>query len=228
MAPTDWSRLSSKWQLSPEVGAALQDRKPDFIIGVDEVGWGSWAGPLVTCAVLAHVLWSLDGLRDSKKLTLKRKEKMNGLLRQDPSLGFHIFSVDSIMLDKLGPAKAIEFAFQGAIAKALEEAKALSVKTLIITDGDRKIPDVDHVSLIKGDDKVPAIAAASVLAKVYRDQYMTDLGVLYPEYDWGNNKGYDSVAHRAGLTSVGVSTYHRKSYRPIRDLLRGASLSART
>jgi ribonuclease HII len=214
----DWGRLCDGWQLSQQVRAAILEQRPTHIVGADEVGWGSWAGPIEVCAVLAPVTWHLEGLRDSKKLSPKRREKLNEVLRADPDIKFYITTIENTLIDSRGAATALNLAFQMSIGSALlENAQLLLKNIMVLTDGSRRIPGIECWNLIKGDDKVPAISAASVLAKVDRDEAMTQYSVRWPGYGWESNKGYGSAEHIEGLSKLGTSPLHRMSYAPMSE-----------
>jgi ribonuclease HII len=214
----DWGRLCDGWQLSQQVRAAILEQRPTHIVGADEVGWGSWAGPIEVCAVLAPVTWHLEGLRDSKKLSPKRREKLNEVLRADPDIKFYISTIENTIIDSYGATRALNLAFQMSIRSALSDIHDIPVEgIMVLTDGNRRIPRIEHYSLIKGDDKVPAISAASVLAKVDRDETMAQYSVRYPGYGWENNSGYCSPEHLDGLSKLGTSPLHRMSYAPMSE-----------
>lgn len=188
------------------------------IAGTDEAGRGCWAGPVVAAAIILPetipptLLAELD---DSKKLTPKKREALFPLLQE---YAHGIGSADVQEIDTLNILQASMLAMKRAVA-ALP-----SPPDHILVDGNRK-PDWDYAStaLIKGDSLSPSIAAASILAKVSRDQIMTTLDREYPAYHWASNKGYGAKAHQAGLAEYGVSPHHRRSYAPIRTILQAAS-----
>jgi len=227
LAPKEWSRLCDGWRLTKAVRNAILEQQPTHVIGADEVGYGAWAGPYVVGAVLAPVTWSLEGLRDSKKMSPKRRDRYEDLLRSDSNIKFYFGSIDNSLIDAMGAARALELAFQTAINRALADVRLFTNvvmvggetvrSVMVLTDGDRKIPGIQHYNLVKGDDKVPAISAASVLAKTYRDGEMVKYASTYPAYGWQQNKGYRSKKHEDGLAEVGTTPLHRMSYSPMSE-----------
>ncbi len=183
------------------------------ICGVDEVGRGPWAGPVVACAViLPDDIAGLD-LRDSKKMTAKARAKSENALKACATYAMGEASVEEI--DALNIRKATHLAMRRAVL-------ALPVTPDQIDIDGRDVPDglpAPAQAIIKGDATHPHIAAASILAKEYRDQLMRELAENYPHYGWETNAGYGTKAHQEGLKSHGVSPHHRCSFAPIRALL---------
>lgn len=198
----------------------LLDTK-DYIVGADEVGYGCLAGPLVVCGVRAPKGWSLEGLNDSKKLSEKKRlvmrEKLYKLV-ENKEIYFSIAERSNIIIDDAGVAFALKDSYISCI-KALDKNK----ECLIITDGILKfnnlgVDDYNIVSLIKADTKIPAVMAASILAKTYRDEMMRNLHYLYPMYGWDSNVGYGSSFHLEAMKEHGLSPLHRRSYK-VKSLL---------
>lgn len=187
-----------------------------FVCGSDECGYGSWAGPLIACAAIVPVGWALPGVTDSKKLTKKKREALYGTLLGLPH-GIQAISADEI--DHMGMAAAWEKAHLGAIEKALFDASRdlKGEKPLIIIDGVKPVKGA--LAVPKADLLIPAVSAASIIGKVYRDRLMVGEGRLYPKYGFDRNSGYGTKQHQEALKAHGVTPIHRKSYRPIRDLL---------
>lgn len=186
------------------------------VLGVDEVGRGPWAGPVVAAALCLPPDYGdigLDGLHDSKKLTEKKRESLFDILVTLPH-GIGLASVEEI--DRLNILQASLL----AMTRAVEACPYPPDHVLV--DGN-KLPDWPYAasSLVKGDTLSPSIAGASVLAKVTRDRMMVDLDVAHPGYGWASNKGYGAKAHQQALASQGVTPHHRKSFAPIRKLLGG-------
>lgn len=188
-------------------------------VGIDEVGRGCWAGPLVAGAVILRE--PIEGLRDSKKLSKKRREALSLEIYQKAFVG--LGWVQPVEVDELGLTKAVQLAMLRAI-KLLHEQVAEYDE--IIIDGNHNFfanvqgLKTDNVgALIRADDQVPAVSAASIAAKVARDIYMTKIAAQYPDYRFDVNVGYGTAAHRAALKMFGVTSIHRKSYKPIQALL---------
>lgn len=183
------------------------------IVGIDEVGRGCWAGPLVAGAVI--LTEPINGLKDSKKLSKKQREMLAIEIELQASargLGW----VQANEIDTIGLTEAVRLAMQRAI-----DAIPITY-TEIIIDGNINYLDHDLRSraLVKADDIVPAVSAASILAKVARDNWMaTEAHTLYPKYEFSSHVGYGTKRHIELLKLHGVSPLHRRSYKPIQALL---------
>lgn len=199
--------------------AELQDVQAsdkEFFIGCDEVGYGCLAGPLVVCGVMAAKTWALEGLNDSKKLSLKRREEMRTKLKpliEKGTVQSHIAERSSSDIDKFGVTAMLKSAYIECFT-----AFAGAKESLIITDGILKfdnlgVDDYNIVSLIKADTLVPSVMAASILAKTYRDDLMKVFHDTYPQYDWKSNVGYGSTKHLKAMRLHGLSPLHRRSYK---------------
>ncbi len=184
-----------------------------FIVGVDEVGRGSWAGPVVAAAVILPQE-RIYKLRDSKLLASAERGR---LARQiiNRALSFSIQFVSHFQIDSLGLHQATILAYKKAL-------KNLRVRADFVLVDAYRIPNLStpHLAIIKGDMKCVSIAAASIIAKVARDNFMIELSNIYPQYDWQNNKGYSSPKHQAALEKYGPTPFHRKSFAPIKRLLK--------
>ena len=182
------------------------------IAGIDEVGRGPWAGPVVAAAVILDVNNIPAGLADSKTLTEKRREKLAPLIRECAMVGVGVASVAEI--DDINILQAT------FLAMARAEAALATKPNVCIVDGSQK-PKLKAKTqmVVKGDAKSLSIAAASIIAKTVRDQMMRDLAVQHPFYEWEKNKGYGAPAHKRGLESHGVTPHHRKSFAPIHNIL---------
>lgn len=191
---------------------AAQDRGARFVVGLDEVGRGPWAGPVVVCAARL-IGMAPPGLHDSKKLTAKRREALAPLLFACCEVGFGEASVEEI--DALNIRQATHLAMARAVA-----ALPHPPDHLLIDGNDRPAwVDCPHDVIIGGDGRSLSIAAASVLAKTRRDQGMVALAQQYPGYGWDRNAGYGTKAHRDGLKRHGVTQHHRRTFAPIRKML---------
>ena len=187
------------------------------IAGVDEVGRGSWAGPVVAAAVVFYIKrWPniiRIGLDDSKKLSPKRREGLFNIIQNNADVGIGLASVKEI--DQINILRATFLAMD----RALENVSI--TPNYILIDGD-KVPPIKYQAeaIVKGDERSLSIAAASIIAKVTRDKLMIKLGLKFPGYAWEHNMGYGTKKHRVGLERFGVTDHHRKSYKPIINILR--------
>jgi len=177
-----------------------------LIAGCDEVGRGCLAGPVVAAAVILPKTQLLP--KDSKQLTAKQRLTLDAIIREEAiDWAIGLASVQEIAQYNI--SEATYLAMHRAVAQ-LHLAPAL-----LLVDGKyfRAHPTIKHQCVVRGDEQVSAIAAASILAKVYRDKYMQELAQEIPGYDWEHNKGYPTLAHRAAINKLGLSIHHRKSYR---------------
>ncbi|WP_308916188.1 ribonuclease HII [Jannaschia sp. LMIT008] len=184
-----------------------------LVAGVDEVGRGPWAGPVLACAAALHGP-PPPGLGDSKALTARRRAALVGPIREAAHLGIGRAEVAEI--DRLGIAAATRLAMARAVA-----ALPVPPDHLLIDGRDRHdwCP-CPFVAIVRGDARSASIAAASIVAKQARDALMVSLAQRFPGYGWDTNMGYGTPVHRAGLHAQGVTPHHRRSFAPIRDLLR--------
>ncbi len=187
----------------------------EWVAGVDEVGRGPLCGPVVTAAVILDPARPILGLNDSKKLTEARRERLFDEIR-DKALAWNIGRAEVEEIDRLNILQATFLAMQRAVA-------GLAVRPgMALIDGNRcpKL-DVPCAPVIGGDARVPAIAAASILAKVSRDREMVELDLRYPGYGLAGHKGYPTPAHLEALRHLGPTPIHRRSFAPVRRLLEG-------
>jgi len=191
---------------------ALQEKGLHHIAGIDEAGRGPWAGPVVAAAVILQKNNIPEGLHDSKKLTARKRGILFESLQEKADIGIGIINVDEI--DKINILQASLKAMQLAVRK-LEIPPSYA-----LIDGN-KCPELIMPSqaIIKGDGKVLSIAAASIIAKVTRDNIMCDLGAEFPGYGWERNMGYGTKEHASGLEKLGVTPHHRRSFAPIKKRL---------
>ena len=182
------------------------------IAGIDEAGRGPWAGPVVAAAVVLDQNNIPDGLNDSKKLSDKKREALYDLIIESADYGIGQASVDEI--DAINILNATYLAMN----RAVENLGQKPDHCLVDGNRDPKL-GISTQIIIKGDQKSLSIAAASILAKVFRDRIMTKLAENYPHYGWERNAGYGVPAHRDALRLVGISPHHRKSFKPIRESL---------
>jgi len=187
-------------QEPPERGAGF----PADACGMDEVGRGALAGPLVAAAVRLHPLFRHPLLRDSKRLSEAQRERIEPLIR-GAAQALEIVSVSPHLIDQHG----IGWANRTAFERLLELVSA----PLCLIDGNLRLNSpARYLTVIRGDQLVPAISAASIVAKVHRDRLMRALAVEYPEYGWEGNKGYGSSQHLQAILVHGPSPHHRRSF----------------
>ena len=182
------------------------------IIGVDEVGRGPLAGPVISAAIILNKEKIPEGINDSKKLSKKKREVINEELISQHKFAIGIASVEEI--DKINILQASLLAMKRAVLN-------LNIKPQSILVDGNKLPDLEYnmYPIIKGDSKSISIAAASIIAKVYRDKLMQDLSLQYPGYYWEKNSGYGTKQHLLALNNLGVTPIHRKSFAPIYNML---------
>lgn len=175
--------------------------------GCDEAGRGCLAGSVYAAAVILPRDYDNPLLNDSKKLSPRLRYQLRGQIQQD-ALAWAVGIVTAEEIDRTNILKASLLAMHRALDLLKVRPEA------IIADGNRFAPyhDLPYTTIVKGDGKYQAIAAASILAKTYRDDYMEQLHEEYPMYDWKSNKGYPTRKHREGIRRFGISPYHRKSY----------------
>jgi ribonuclease HII len=190
----------------------LWNRGCKYIAGVDEVGCGCWAGPLICAAVILPQDFKESGIKDSKLLTARQREKFCAIIKKK-SLAWGIGKVSEEEIDNLGLAKAKRLAVERAL-------NSLKVKPdFVLIDGyDPKFSNVSCKLIIKGDLKVKSIACASIMAKVARDKIMVDMHRKFPVYGFKRNKGYGTEEHQKALCEYGICEIHRRSYKPIAEL----------
>lgn len=184
----------------------------DLLAGVDEVGRGPLAGDVVAAAVILDPARPIEGLADSKRLSEKKREMLFDLIRER-ALSFAVARATVAEIDQLNILHASLLAMRRAVEQ-------LSVQPeYVLVDGNKK-PDWQYSceTVVKGDSRVEAIAAASILAKVTRDREMVELDRKYPGYGLAGHKGYPTKAHLEALSSLGASPIHRQSFGPVKQL----------
>ena len=183
-----------------------------FIAGVDEVGRGPLAGPVVAAAVILPKNIEDLGFDDSKKLSASKREEIYRLI-QEKAIGIGIGIVDADIIDQVNIYQASRLAMQQAVSELKIQPDYLLIDAMKI---DVNTP---QIGIIKGDAKSISIAAASIVAKQVRDQMMQEFDELYPGYDFSNNAGYGTTKHLEGLNKKGICPIHRKTFAPIKDFL---------
>jgi ribonuclease HII len=189
----------------------------DFKIecGTDEAGRGCLAGPVTAAAVILPEHFELSLLNDSKQLSEKTREKLKPII-EEKAISFSVTHLEPLIIDEIN--------ILNASIKAMQESilKLIPTPSYIIVDGNRFKPinDIPFSTIIKGDSKFMSIAAASVLAKTYRDQYMNKIHEEFPMYNWKKNKGYPTIEHREAIRKYGTTKYHRMSFRLLPEQLK--------
>ena len=180
--------------------------------GCDEAGRGCLAGAVYAAAVILPPDFRNELLNDSKKLTEKQRYALREVIEKE-AIDWAVGVVSPEEIDRINILNASFLAMH----RALDGLKVVPQYLLIDGNHFRKYRDIPHETIVKGDGKYMAIAAASVLAKTYRDDYMLDLHEKYPVYDWEHNKGYPTVKHRQAIKKYGTSPYHRMSFQLLGD-----------
>lgn len=185
----------------------------EVICGVDEAGRGPLAGPVFAAAVILDPDKPITGLRDSKKLSPARRDELALIIQRD-ALAWSIAQCSVAEIDALNILQATMLAMRRAI-------EGLSViPTLALIDGNRcPVTTVRAEAIVKGDDKVIEISAASILAKTARDALLVEMHARFPQYGFDQHKGYPTALHLARLREYGITSEHRRSYAPVRELL---------
>ena len=175
--------------------------------GCDEAGRGCLAGPVFAAAVIFPHNYVNEQLNDSKKITASQRNILRPVIEKE-ALAWAVAIVDNQEIDRINILKASIKAMHLALDKLLLKPE------LILVDGNRfkSYKDIDHQCVIKGDGIFLSIAAASVLAKTYRDEYMMKLNEMYPQYGWDRNKGYPTLEHRKAILSLGSTPFHRQTF----------------
>lgn len=185
----------------------------ELLTGIDEAGRGPLAGPLVVCAVTVSKGFDLSGLNDSKKLTDKKRRALYDIIIKEV-MDYSIEIIPVVRIDEINILAATMEGMTNAFKK-------LDHTGYVLIDGNR-IPkgllSCNAEAVVKGDGNVSAIAAASILAKVTRDDIMLELDKKYPEYDFSSNKGYGTQSHMKAIRKFGIRECHRKSYKPVSQM----------
>jgi len=182
-----------------------------LIVGIDEVGRGPLAGPVVAAAVILPEKFQLLGVNDSKKLSAKKREELYDEI-QNQAISIGIGMVDHNKIDEINIYQASKL----AMGIALEDL--CFIPDYLLIDAMKLDVNIPQESLIKGDARSVSIAAASIVAKVIRDRLMEDYAKMYPGYGFENNAGYGTKEHLIGLETQGICTIHRKTFAPIKDM----------
>jgi ribonuclease HII len=197
----------------PPEQASLPWHSPGLVAGVDEAGRGPLAGPVVAAAVILDDLHPIVGLADSKKLTAARREALFDEIRAK-ALCCSIAEASVEEIDRLNILQATLLAMRRAVLGLRLKPK------MVLVDGNR-LPTLDMPAeaIVKGDALVPAISAASILAKVYRDRWCVQVDEQFPQYGFAGHKGYGTAVHMAALREHGACIHHRRSFAPVAKVL---------
>ena len=189
--------------------------KNKLIAGVDEVGRGSWIGPVFSAAVILKKNLNRDLLKDSKKISAKKRKMLANYVKKNSIYSISKASIKEI--DKLNILQATLLAMKRAINNLKHKPN------IILIDGIHAPKNLiyQYKTIVRGDEKIPAISAASIIAKVARDRYVTRLAKNYMTYGWHTNFGYGTKKHLNAIIKFGVTIHHRKSFKPMHNILLG-------
>lgn len=194
------------------------EKKYNLLAGVDEVGRGPLAGPVVACAVIMPKGMIIEGVKDSKKLTPKKRDMLDLLIREH-ALGIGIGIEDEKSIDEINIKQATRKAMKTALDNIFTKEGEKISADIVFVDAEKIDCQIPQESLIKGDDRCFIIACASIVAKVLRDKMMIEYEEQYPGYDFAKNKGYGTKKHREALLEIGPCSIHRKTF--LRKILHG-------
>lgn len=199
----------------------IQSSNAEYIIGVDEVGYGALAGPVTVCAAIFLKDWRHSAVRDSKKLSHNRRVTLLADIIK-PNVVY--FVIKELSAEEIDRKQSVYKALWQLTIAAIQAAVAKFPDSIVVTDGNNA-PKVKAtvVCLPKADDLVPAVSAASIIAKVHRDGFMCLMHDKYPAYDFEHNKGYKAPRHDAGLRRRGPCDIHRLTFRPVKRAARDLS-----
>ncbi len=183
------------------------------IAGVDEVGRGCLAGPVFAAAVILNNNINTKGIKDSKKISFKNRIRLSQYIKKNSIFAVAFASVEEI--EKLNILNASLLSMKRALNKLKQKP------SMIYIDGmfSPKNLKIKHKTFVKGDEKITSIAAASIVAKAARDQFMIKLGKNFPQYKWNKNFGYGTDEHLKSLKKYGVTKHHRKKFKPVHNIL---------
>ena len=186
----------------------------EYEVGCDEAGRGCLSGPVVAAAVILGNDFDNKMINDSKKLTEKKRNSLRNFIEENA----RFWAVGIVWPNEIDEINILNASFL-AMHRAIDQLDC--PKEMIVVDGNRFNPykDVPHECIVKGDSKYMNIAAASILAKTYRDEYMEKIHEEYPMYDWKKNKGYPTKDHRAAIKEFGATKYHRMTFKLLPDQL---------
>lgn len=189
----------------------------ELVCGIDEVGRGPLAGPVVACAIIMPHGEKIEGIRDSKKLSEKKRERLYDVIL-DHCVAWGIGQSDERMIDRINIRQATLLAMREALHQLKDRNGQLVTPDLVAVDAEHIDTTLPQVSVVHGDDRIYAISCASIIAKVTRDRLMRRYDALYPAYGFASNKGYGTKAHYEALRRYGILPLHRRSFLHGEDL----------
>lgn len=189
-----------------------------YIACIDEVGRGCLYGEVVAAAIILPPLYTIEGSKDSKKLSPKKREFLYNYIIKD-SIGFGLGCVSSDIIDKINIKQATRLAMKKALENLIYNLKDNIVPSIVLIDAETIETNIKQRSIIDGDNLVHGIGAASIVAKVYRDRLCIDWDKIHPGYDLYKNKGYGTKTHIQAIKELGATAYHRKTF--IKKILEG-------
>lgn len=182
-----------------------------YLAGVDEVGRGPLAGPVVACAIIMPKGKYIEGIKDSKKLSEKKRNTLDKIIREE-AVAIGIGVVDEKLIDEINIKQATLKAMKIAVENLKDREGNLIKPDMVFVDAEKIDIEIPQESLIKGDDRCYPIACASIVAKVFRDAMFIEYDRLYPGYEFINNKGYGTKKHREAILEKGIVEIHRRSF----------------
>jgi ribonuclease HII len=187
--------------------------------GLDEAGRGCYAGPVCAAAVILPKKFRHPLLNDSKQLTEKQRDELRPVIEKE-SIAFAVAMVDNDEIDRINILQAS----YRAMHLALDQLAVIPERLLVDGNRFKGYQQIPHTCIVKGDGKFASIAAASILAKTYRDEFMRNLHASFPHYGWHNNKGYGTAEHRQAIEIHGLCNYHRRSFNINAEIVMGYEL----
>lgn len=194
-----------------EIEKEIHSRGYKYIACIDEVGRGCLLGDVVACAIIMKEDVAIDGVKDSKKISAKKREKLYDTII-DESIGVGIGRVDAATIDKINIRQATLLAMKKAVDNIKDKDGEKIAPDFLLIDAESINSPIPQMGVVKGDDKCHGISAASIIAKVYRDRLCLDWDEAYPEYGIAKHKGYGTKQHREMILEHGTRHVHRKSF----------------
>lgn len=212
--PARKRKMTTKVSTGP-LDEIIRQLKPEYIIGLDEVGWGAIAGPLVVACAIYKPDFTHVRIRDSKKYSTNKVRERAFEIVQETAAYVSYQEASADQLEVFGPGPMLQKSFLILAQRAISQFP----NSLVVIDGANKIKGLEHnqVCLAKADALISAVSAASVAAKVSRDHTMSKLGESFPEYEWHSNSGYGTKKHMDAMKKVGVSVHHRRNIQTVLD-----------
>jgi len=194
-----------------EIERRLYDEGHRFVACIDEVGRGCLFGDVVACAIILPHRYTIDGVRDSKKLSPSKREKLNGYILHD-SIAVGLGRITPAVIDRVNIKEATRLAMKQALDNLTDKDGKRIIPSYVLIDAERIQTDIPQLGIIDGDNIVHGISAASIVAKVFRDSLCISWDKAYPGYDIAGNKGYGTAKHIQALLEIGPAELHRKSF----------------